>query len=213
MIKVMIVDDHVLIRKGLLLLLQSYSDIEIVGEAGDGEEAILCAERTNPDIILMDISIPSGLDGFTATQEIMKQNGSVKVILLTMHNEMVYIQKAIDINAHGYLLKNSQGGELYQAIKSVYNGKKYYSVGLPQEQIEKMFKRKGKDKSCILTIREQEVVRLTILGYTNMQIAVKLLISVKTVENHKANIMQKLNLKNKSELIQYGLSNNYLELV
>ncbi|MGE7183909.1 response regulator [Peribacillus sp. NPDC006672] len=211
MIKVLIVDDHVLIRKGIVLLLESYPEIEIVGEAGDGEEAIIYAARMQPDVILMDISISNGLDGFTAAQEILKQLKHVKVILLTMHNEIIYIQKAIEISAQGYLLKNSQGGELYEAIKTVYNGKKYYKVGLPKERVEKLFKNKGKDKPSILTIREQEIVRLIILGYTNIQIAEKLRISGKTVENHKANIMQKLALKKKSELIQYGLANNYLE--
>lgn len=212
MIKILVVDDHVLIRKGIVLLLESYANFHIVGEAGDGEEAILAAVRTKPDVILMDISIPNGLDGFTATQEILKQVEKVKVILLTMHNEEVYIQKAIEIEAHGYLLKNSQGGELYEAITSVYNGKKYYNVGLPPEQIKKLFQNKRKGKTSILSSREKEVVRLTILGYTNKQMSEKLYISAKTIENHKANIMQKLNLKKKSELIQYGLNNNYISL-
>ncbi|WP_042352609.1 response regulator [Bacillus massiliigorillae] len=212
MIKIMVVDDHVLIRKGIVLLLESYANFQIVGEAGDGEEAILAAVRNKPDVILMDISIPNGLDGFTATQEILKEVKNVKIVLLTMHNEEVYIQKAIEIEAHGYVLKNSQGGELYEAITSVYNGKRYYNVGLPQEQLEKLFLNKRKRKTSILSAREKEVVRLTILGYTNKQMSEKLLISVKTVENHKANIMQKLNLKKKSELIQYGLSNNYIQL-
>lgn len=210
MIKVIVVDDHVLIRKGIILLLENYRDIQVVGEAGDGEEAIQLAVQTQPDVVLMDISIPNGLDGFTATQEIMKQVSHVKIILLTMHNEIVYIQKGIEVNAHGYLLKNSQGNELYDAIKSVHNGKQYYSVGLPEEQLEKLFKQKGKEKGELLTVREQEIVRLTILGFTNVQIGKKLFISSKTVENHKANIMQKLELKDKSELIQYGLANKYV---
>ncbi|MFJ7952758.1 response regulator [Lysinibacillus sp. NPDC096418] len=212
MIKIMVVDDHVLIRKGIVLLLESYENFHIVGEASDGEEAILTAECKKPDVILMDISIPNGLDGFTATQNIVKKVKNVKVILLTMHNEENYIQKAIDIEAHGYLLKNSHGGELYEAIVSVYNGKKYYNVGLSSEHMEKLMVNKGRGKSSILTSRESEVVRLIILGYTNKQISEKLLISVKTVENHKANIMQKLNLKKKSELIQFGLDNDYLHL-
>lgn len=211
MIKVLIVDDHALIRKGIVLVLEQYRDIEVVGEAGDGEEAIHLAIKTQPDVVLMDISIPNGLDGFTATKEILKQVKGTKVILLTMHNELVYIQKGIEVEAHGYMLKNSQGSELHEAIQAVYNGKRYYEVGLPQEQIEKLFLQKGKDvKPDLLTPREQEVVRLTILGYTNIQIADKLFISSKTVENHKSNIMQKLNMKNKSDLIQYGLANNYV---
>lgn len=210
MIKVLVVDDHVLIRKGIILLLENHQDIEVVGEAGDGEEAIQLAASTQPDVILMDISIPDGLDGFTATQEIMTRLEDVKVILLTMHNEIVYIQKGIEVGAHGYLLKNSQGNVLYEAIKAVYEGKRYYQVGLPEEQLERLFKQKGKEKAELLTIREQEIVRLTILGYTNVQIGKKLFISSKTVENHKANIMQKLELKDKSEFIQYGLVNRYV---
>lgn len=210
MIKVLIVDDHVLIRKGIILLLENHRDIEVVGEAGDGEEAIQLAVSTQPDVILMDISIPEGLDGFTATQEIMTRLEGVKVILLTMHNEIVYIQKGIEVEAHGYLLKNSQGNVLYEAIKAVHEGKRYYQVGLPDEQLERLFKQKGKEKAELLTIREQEIVRLTILGYTNVQIGKKLFISNKTVENHKTNIMQKLGLKDKSEFIQYGLVNRYV---
>lgn len=210
MIKVLVVDDHVLIRKGIVLLLENYLDINVVGEAGDGEEAIHLAEAMQPDVVLMDISIPNGLDGFTATQEIKKQLEHVKVILLTMHNEVVYIQKGIEIGADGYLLKNSQGGDLYEAIKAVHLGKRYYQVGLPEEQIEKLFQQKGKEQKGILTIREKEIVRLTVLGYSNIQIGDKLFISSKTVESHKSNIMQKLELKNKSELVQYGLANNYI---
>ncbi|MCL1698020.1 MULTISPECIES: response regulator transcription factor [unclassified Lysinibacillus] len=210
MIRVLVVDDHVLIRKGIVLLLENYIDIEVVGEAGDGAEAIIQATSLNPDVILMDVSIPNGLDGFTATQEIHKQMPNVKIIMLTMHNEVAYIQKAIAVEANGYILKNSQGGILYEAIHAVYSGRIYYNVGIPQEQLDKLFEHKGHEDQCILTVREQEIMRLTVLGYTNIQIAGQLYISSKTVENHKSNIMQKLNLSNKAELIQYGLTNNYM---
>ncbi|MEC2074516.1 response regulator transcription factor [Metabacillus fastidiosus] len=210
MIKILLVDDHVLIRKGIVLLLDSYPDITVVGEANDGEEAIQSAYKTTPNVILMDISIPNGLDGFTATKEIKKNLPDTRVIMLTMHNEVTYIQKAIEVEADGYILKSSQGGEMYEAIQTVYTGRRYYEVGLPQEQIEKLFKQKGKRNTNILSTREQEIVRLTILGYSNIQIADKLFISSKTVENHKANIMRKLNLKSKAELIQYGITNNYI---
>jgi two-component system, NarL family, response regulator NreC len=211
LIKVMVVDDHVLIRKGIILLLEAYSELEIAGEASEGEEAILIANREKPDVILMDISMPHGLDGFTATQKLIKEIPDVKIILLTMHDEEVYLQKAIEINAHGYILKKSQAGELYEAITSVYRGKNYYNVGLPPEQIDKLLLQKGTKHASVLTVREQEIVRFVVLGYTNKQISEKLLISPKTVENHKANIMGKLNLKSKAELIQYGLNNHYVD--
>jgi two-component system, NarL family, response regulator NreC len=210
MINVLLVDDHVLIRKGIALLLGHYPDITVAGEASDGEEAIQLAYQTKPHVILMDISIPNGLDGFTATKEIKKNLPDTKIIMLTMHNEVAYIQQAIEVGADGYILKNSQGGEMYEAIHSVYTGRLYYEAGLPQEQIEKLFKKKGKNNTDVLSTREQEIVRLTILGFSNVQIAEKLFISAKTVESHKANIMQKLNLKSKAELIQYGITNKYI---
>ncbi len=211
MIKVLLVDDHVLIRKGIALLLTNYQDIEVIGEASDGAKAIQLAEQLQPNVVLMDISIPKGIDGFTATLEIKKHQPDVKVIMLTMHNEVAYIQQAIEVGADGYILKNSQGSEMYQAIQSVYSGRVYYEVGLPEEQLEKLFKQKGKKKADILSTREQEILRLTILGYSNMQIADQLFISTKTVENHKSNIMQKLNVKTKAELIQYGIANDYIK--
>ena len=211
MINVLLVDDHILIRKGIALLLENHEDISVVGEANDGEEAIQLAYQTNPDVILMDISIPNGLDGFTATKEIKKNLPHIKIIFLTMHNEIAYIQQAIEVEADGYILKNSQGGIMYEAIQAVHNNKAYYEVGLPKDQLEKLFKNKGNQKGEVLSTREQEIVRLTILGYTNIQIAEKLFISSKTVENHKANIMQKLHLKGKSELIQYGIANGYIQ--
>lgn len=210
MMNILLVDDHVLIRKGIALLLDNYPDIEVVGEASDGAEAIQLAFQTNPDVVLMDISIPNGIDGFTAAKEIKKDNRDIKIIFLTMHNEIAYIQQAIEVGAEGYILKNSHGSIMYDAIKSVYHQKTFYEVGLPKEQLEKLFKQKGTAKADVLSTREQEIVRLTILGYTNVQIAEQLFISSKTVENHKSNIMHKLQLKSKAELIQYGIHNHYI---
>ena len=124
MIHVLLVDDHVLIRRGIALLLENHTDITVVGEANEGEEAIQLAYQTNPDVILMDISIPNGIDGLTATKEIKKNMPSTKVIMLTMHNEIAYIQQAIEVGADGYILKNSQGGVMYEAIHAVYNNKR-----------------------------------------------------------------------------------------
>lgn len=210
MIKVFLVDDHVLIRKGIALVLENYKDLEVIGDASTTEECIQMMYEQEVDVVLMDISIPKGIDGFTATQKIKKIFPSTKVIMLTMHSEIAYIQKAIDCDADGYILKNSQDSQVYKAIQAVYSGRKYYDVGLPKELLEKMFKKKGQNNTDVLSSREQEIVRLTILGYTNLQIADKLFISSKTVENHKSNIMQKLSLKSKAELIQYGITNNYI---
>ena len=149
MIQVLLVDDHVLIRRGIALLLENHADITVVGEANDGEEAIQLAYQTNPDVILMDISIPKGIDGLTATKEIKKNLPSIKVIMLTMHNEIAYIQQAIEVGADGYMLKNSQGGVMYEAIHAVYHNKPFYEVGLPKEQLDKLFKNKGKKNMMV----------------------------------------------------------------
>lgn len=211
MIKVLLVDDHILIRKGIALLLTNYPDIEVVGEASDGAEAIQMAEQLEPHVILMDISIPEGIDGLTATVEIKRHQPDIKIIMLTMHNEVIYVHQSIQAGADGYILKNSKGNEMYDAIQAVFTGRKYYEVGIPEEQLEKLSKKTGEDQVDILSPREKEILRLTILGYTNIQIAEKLFISTKTVENHKSNIMQKLEIKTRAELIQYGLVNKYLD--
>ena len=211
MIKVMVVDDHKLIRRGIVLILEKANDIKVVAEAESGCEAISLAIQTEPDVVLLDISMPNGLDGFSAAEQIMSDNDKIKIIFLSMHEEESYIQRAIHLQGAGYILKNSQSSDLHEAIRTVYNGKKYYKVGIPEEQLEKMFKNKDQMES-ILTMQERKILRLVILGFRNKEIAEKLYISPKTVENHKANIMKKLELKTKSELIQYGLSNEYAKI-
>lgn len=210
MIKVLLVDDHILIRKGIALLVENHPKIVVVGEASDGEEAMQLAYQLQPQVILMDISIPNGMDGFTVTKELKKGLPDVKIVMLTMHNEIAYIQKAREVGADGYILKNSKSGEIIEAINSVFLGKLYYEVGLPREQMEKLFKKKGKKNIDILSTREQDILRLTVLGYSNIEIGHKLFISIKTVENHKSNIMQKLNIKTKAELVQYAITNKYI---
>ncbi|MGJ7035483.1 response regulator [Anoxybacillus eryuanensis] len=209
--KVLIVDDHDLIRKGIRLLLEGFPDVEVVGEASNGCDAITLALKHHPDVILLDLSMPTGLDGFTTAKTIMDELEDVKIIVLTMHDEEIYVQKAIQYNIHGYLLKNSQTNDLYEALQAVYGGKRFYRTHIPDEHLEKMFAEK--EPKSPLTNREREIVRLTFLGYTNNQIANKLKISPKTVENHKTNIMQKLGIKEKHELIQYALKNHIADLV
>lgn len=206
----MVVDDHKLIRRGIVLILEQANDIIVVGEAESGCEAISLAIQTDPDVVLLDISMPNGLDGFTAAEQMISDNDNIKIIFLSMHEEEAYIQRAIHLQGSGYILKNSQSSDLHDAIRTVYNGKKYFKIGIPDEQLERMFQNRKKAQS-ILTMQERKVLRLAILGFMNKEIAEKLYISPKTVENHKTNIMRKLNLKTKAEMIQYGLSNQYAE--
>lgn len=209
--KVLIVDDHVLIRKGIRLLLEEFPDVEVVAEASDGSEAIMLAIKHEPDIILMDLSMPDGLDGFTASKTLLSEVKNSKIILLTMHDEEIYVRKALQHQIHGYLLKNSQANELYEAMQAVLRGKRFYRTKIPESQLQRLSKEE--EPKSVLTKREQEIVRLTSLGYTNVQIAKQLNISPKTVENHKANIMQKLDLKDKHELIKYAIKNNFIDLL
>ncbi|NNU88472.1 response regulator transcription factor [Geobacillus sp. MR] len=209
--KVLIVDDHDLIRKGIRLLLEHFPDVEVVGEASNGCDAVTLALKHHPDVILLDLSMPTGLDGFTTAKTIMDELEDVKIVVLTMHDEEIYVQKAVQYNIHGYLLKNSQTNDLHEALQAVYHGKRFYRTHIPQERLDKWFMEKG--TKSLLTNREREIVRLTFLGYTNSQIAQKLKISPKTVENHKTNIMQKLGIKEKHELIQYALKNEIADLV
>lgn len=212
MIKVMVVDDHRLIRRGIVLILEKAADITVVAEAESGCEAISLAMQTEPDVILLDISMPNGLDGFTAAEQIMSDNERIKIIFLSMHEEEAYIQRAIHLNGAGYILKNSQSNDLHDAIRRVYNGQKHFDVGIPDDQLKRMFTHRDKAQS-ILTMQERKILRLAILGFMNKEIAEKLYISPKTVENHKSNIMRKLDLKTKAEMIQYGLSNQYADLL
>ncbi|ASJ53736.1 DNA-binding response regulator [Brevibacillus formosus] len=212
MIRVLLVDDHTMIRKGLRVLLESYSQIKIVGESHTGNDAILKANQLEPDVVLMDLSLPNGVDGFTASNEIRKSNPFVKIVILTMHDEEIFVQKAITVGADGYILKNSHGELLFQAIVEVYKGKRFYKTSVSQEIINLWLKSDAKTLPSVLTLREKELVRLIVLGYTNKEMADKLLISVKTVENHKTNIMQKLGLDSKHQLIQYAIKNKYLDL-
>ncbi|KQL44753.1 chemotaxis protein CheY [Brevibacillus choshinensis] len=212
MIRVLLVDDHTMIRKGLRVLLEGYPEIKIVGESHNGNDAILKSISFAPDVVLMDLSMPNGLDGFSASAEIRKLAPSVKIVILTMHDEEIFVQKAVTVGAHGYILKNSHGELLFQAIVEVYGGKHFYKTSVSQDIVRQWLKSESKKLPSVLTDREKEIVRLIVLGYANKEIADKLSISVKTVENHKTNIMQKLELDSKHELIQYAIKNRYLDL-
>lgn len=208
--KVLIVDDHELIRKGINILLSECDDVTDIFEAKNGTEAIAQVNKYKPDIVLLDISMPDGLDGFAAANHIMSISTNTKIIFLTMHDEEFYIKKSLQHEVQGYLLKNSQMNEIIQAIRAVYRGRRFYRTNIPEEQLERFIQDDKRDS--ILTPREKEVVQLSSLGYTNIQIGEKLNISPKTVENHKTNIMRKLNLTERYELIQYAIKNELVDL-
>jgi DNA-binding NarL/FixJ family response regulator len=202
-IKIVLADDHLLVMEGFRDLLSKSPNIEIVGEAIDGEQAVFLVTNRNPDIILMDINMPV-LDGIAATQRISKLSSNTKVVMLSMHHEERYIFMADQAGAMGYLIKNIDKDELIHAIEMVSEGNKYYSKAIPQELVNKVLsKQYQSDNSYInqLTSREIEILKEISKGLTNREIGDKLFISDRTVNAHRTNIMAKLQAKNAVELV------------
>lgn len=209
-INVLIVDDHELVRRGLKLMFRTNEHIRVVGEAAEGAAAIQEAIRTRPDVILLDITMPNGLDGFVTVQALAEEVPSAKIILLTMHDEEIYIKRALELDVPGFMSKNSDPSQLAEGIEYVFDGKRYYSTSLTEDYIDKLVLQKNGHP--LLTRRELEIVRLSTLGYSHNEIGEKLGISPKTVENHKARIMNKLQMKHRHELVQYALKNHLIEM-
>lgn len=207
MIRVMVVDDHTIFRQGIVSLLNSAGICEVVAEAGTGLAAVELAEGLRPDIIVMDISMPD-MDGIEAARRIKTAEVDTGIILLTMHRGTELIQMAEDIGIRGYLLKDDALNDLVYAIKAIERGEKYMSPSMNSNRT--------KPKTTIpvtssLTNREKEIIALIADGLTNKDIAEKLFISTRTVETHRSNIMEKLGLKNLSELIRYAIRNGIIE--
>ncbi|MFC7679299.1 response regulator [Paenibacillus sp. GCM10028914] len=214
MIRLLIVDDHAVVRSGLKLLLGQKQNIEVVGEAADGDEAIRQAEELKPDVILMDLSMPHGKDGMTATEELKKLLPDIYILILTMHDDEQYLFRAIQAGASGYILKNAPHEELLTAIQYVAAGNAYLTPlatkRLMGQYIEKVKNGEASDEFESLSEREKEVLSWTAKGYSNKEIAEKLIISVKTVETHKSNLMEKLGLKSRPDLIKYAMQKGLL---
>ncbi len=208
MIKVVIADDHVIFRQGLLKLLQSSEDITVVGEAGDGQEALRLIEKENPDIAILDISIPS-FSGFDIAKEIQLKGIKTKVIFLTMHNDSPTAKKAVQ-SASGYVLKDDAFEDLLYAIRSVSSGKKFVSPSISEKILITGTMRENGNR--ILTDRECEVLRLIASGLTNKKIANRLSISIKTVETHRTRIMQKLDAHTSADLVRGAIKMGLIEL-
>ncbi len=206
--KVVIAEDHAILRDGLKSLLTSNMDFEIVGEAEDGREAIRCVERLKPDLIIMDLSMPR-MNGMEAIREIKRISKDIKVVVLTVHKNEEYILATFKAGADGYVLKDSSYNELIMAIRSVLKGKRYISPEISDKVLEGYIegKERLKQKTSweLLTPREREILKLIAEGYRNREIAEELCISVKTVEKHRSNIMEKLNLHNVQALTTFAI--------
>jgi DNA-binding NarL/FixJ family response regulator len=208
MIKVIIADDHKIFKQGLLKLLQSAEDIEVIGESGDGREVLNLIEGKRPDLVILDISLP-GLSGFEIAEEIQKKGIEAKVIFLTMHNDLPTAQKAIFSGASGYVLKDNAFEDLLYAIKSVASGGKFVSPLISDKLLNVYGVKEGRDH--ILTAREKMVLRLIASGFSNKQIADKLSISIKTVETHRTKIMQKLNAHKTADIVRYAIKTGLID--
>jgi two-component system, NarL family, response regulator NreC len=204
-IKILIADDHQILRAGLKTLLNADPNFEVIGEATDGNEAIEAAEKLKPDIVLMDISMP-GKDGMEATRELVKILPDVRILILTMHEDFAILKEIIKSGASGYIIKRAAESELINAIYAVWRGIVYVHPTLMQSLMN------SPDKSTTptsnedepLTIRETEILRYIVGGFTNRQIANALSISVRTVETHRSNLMDKLNLHSRVDLVRYA---------
>ena len=206
--KVVIVEDHKLFREGLKSLLSDKADVEVVGEAGDGLEAIRTVKKCRPDIMLLDLSMPK-MNGISVMKEIKSQFPETKIMALTIHESDQYVLEAFEAGADGYCLKDAGRNELMVAVDSVLQGKRYISPSISDNVLEGYLtgrkKLKSKTSWDTITQREREVLKLLGEGYQNKEISDMLHISVKTVEKHRANIMNKLDLHNAAALTAYAI--------
>lgn len=213
MIKILLVDDHAVVRSGLKMLLNTNPEIEVVGEASEGNEGIKKAQKLHPNVVVMDLSMPHGKDGLSATTELKKLMPEVNILILTMHDDEEYLFRAIQGGASGCILKSAPHDELMSAIVSVANGDAYLHPSAQKRLMEEYLagvKQDGNDTYNLLSEREKEVLTLIAKGYSNKEIAEQLVISVKTVETHKGNLMEKLQMKTRPELVEYAVKKGLL---
>ncbi|HXF70554.1 MAG TPA: response regulator transcription factor [Thermoflexus sp.] len=204
--RILIADDHAIVRAGIRALLQLHPDFEVVGEAADGHEAILQVRRLQPDVVLMDLAMP-GMDGLAATHEIRRIAPQTRVLVLSQHENREYVLPALRAGAAGYVLKRAPDDTLIWAIRAVYAGETYIDPRLADLLVEEV-RRSGEgpaDPMDTLTEREREILILLAQGKSYQEIAQTLFISVKTVDFHRANLMRKLGLKNRAELVQFAI--------
>ncbi|MBT6440551.1 MAG: response regulator transcription factor [Flavobacteriales bacterium] len=212
-IKVLLVDDHQIIRDGIRSLLSYAEGIEVVGECSDGLEAISCAVSEKPDVILMDINMPK-INGIDATKKIITNNPDSKILVLTVHDELAYISKMLHAGALGYVLKTTNKAELIAAIKSVSKGEKYFSTEVTETMLSRFIDSHKSDSDAEekeLTIREIEVLVLISTELTNAEIGEKLFISTRTVDAHRRSLLSKLGARNTAGLVAYAIKNKFLE--
>jgi two-component system response regulator NreC len=209
-VRVLIVDDHAVVRAGLRLLLAAEGDLEPVGEAGSGRDAIFQARELKPDVILLDVVMPdqSGLD---VLPTLLHEQPETKVLVLSMQDDPQYVRQAFSAGASGYVLKEAADTEVVAAIREVARGGRYVNPELGARLVAAETQERKRAEEDPLSEREREVLRLLALGHTNQEIAKQLYISVRTAETHRAHIMQKLRLESRAELVRYAIDQGLLE--
>lgn len=210
--RIVIADDHSLIRKGLRTIIELESDMQVIGDAGDGEELLNFLTHEQPDLVVMDISMPN-LNGIDAIEKVLALYPDIRILILTMHRNSQYFYNAISAGAHGYLIKDDSDTELLTAIETIRSGKTYISPQLSTEVTDAMLSafREHRDPSMVsLTPRERDVLGLVVKGRTSKQIADVLCLSPRTIDHHRANLLKKFKMKNTVDLVKYVIENSII---
>ncbi|HLO13481.1 MAG TPA: response regulator transcription factor [Anaerolineales bacterium] len=213
-IRILIADDHTLLRNGICALLEDEQDMTIVGETDNGREAVRLADQLKPNVVLMDIAMPL-LNGLEATRQIKHEHPEINVLVLTMYDHEEYFRQMLEVGASGYIIKRAAATELVSAIHAVFNGEAVLSPVITRLLLEDYLNHdihKGKDDPNALSSREREVLQLIAEGKTSREIAEILHLSVKTVQSHRTNLMQKLDLHDRGDLIKYAIQKKIIEL-
>lgn len=217
-LRILLVDDHEVVRRGLTVLLRAKPDWEICGEASNGREAVEKALKLNPDVIILDVGMPN-LNGLEATRQIVKAKPEIRILILTLHDSATVVQDVLNAGARGFLLKSDAARDLVTAVEALKNNKTYFTPKVASMVLDGFLHRKDANSDeeisprARLTPREREIVQLLAEGKSSREVADALGLSVKTAETHRANIMRKLNLHSVSDLVLYAVRNNIVHVV
>jgi two-component system, NarL family, response regulator NreC len=208
-IRILLADDHAVVRQGFKMILNAQADMEIVGEAGNGREAVDLVERLKPDVVVMDVAMPE-LNGIEATRRVSDVSPHTRIIALSMHKDSVYVREVLRAGARGYLLKDSGAGDLVSAVRAVARGDGYLSPAVSNAVLDD-YRRHVTNPIDLLSSREREVLQMLAEGKTNKEIAAILNLSVYTVDAHRGRIMEKLNLHSINELVRFAVRNGLID--